>query len=413
MPERTRIFIAYCFPEKRWLDRVQAAVASFAASETLIVWDERRIRAGAIWQTELPEVLASSKVAMMIVSDLFLQSDFITRVRLPARLERERENGLQICWVLASHCLFELAGLKESDAANTIDSALDGLSGPKRDAELAEIGRKVALLFGVAPAPPPSPETAANSPAPPGTRSAERGTRKTPTQTAANPPTPPDPASASTAAAPASSQPTDAQRSPRKRKQRSATPPRQTKEPSTETVDLPLSPPLPEEAKAETLPAGTTERPSAEPSNEPPTSEPPAAVASIAVAPPPEPIPAPARPQGPLAPLLRALDAAIKARHETVLKLSRFVRWLLVAALVTALLSLVAALFAGITHFVILAGFAAFLASQALFVRARLNLLGQGLIGLRYARNGIADETLPSRQRIPLLKKAEETLWKS
>jgi hypothetical protein len=85
----------------------------------------------------------------------------------------------------------------------------------------------------------------------------------------------------------------------------------------------------------------------------------------------------------------------------------------MVAALVTALLSLAAAAFAGLTHFVVLAGFAAFLASQALLVRARLDLLGQGLIGMRYARSGIADETLPRRQRIPLLEKAEETLWKS
>jgi hypothetical protein len=384
MSERTRIFIAYSFPEKRWLDRVQAALAPVAASETLVVWDERRIRASAIWRTELPEVLASSKVAIMIVSDLFLESDFITQVRLPARLERERQNGLQICWVLVSHCLFELAGLKESDAANAIDSALDALSGPKRDAELAEIGRKVALLFGVAPAPPPPP------------------------QTAANPLPPPGPASTATAAAPASPEPADVKRSARKPKRGVPTKSGEVKEPSAETGDLQLSAPLFDEPRPATLSAEKIKLTSAAPATEPSSAPPP-----VAAVPPSEPPAATSPAQGPMAPLLRSLDAAIQARHETVLKLRRFARWLLVAALVTALLSFAAAVFAGLTHFVVLAGFAAFLASQALLLRARLDVLGQGLIGMRYARSGIADETLPSRQRIPLLQKAEETLWKN
>ena len=62
----------------------------------------------------------------------------------------------------------------------------------------------------------------------------------------------------------------------------------------------------------------------------------------------------------------------------------------------------------GFTHFLLLAGFAGFIACQALLVRARIDFLGQGLIGLRYTRSGLADETLPSRQREPLVRRAEE-----
>ena len=120
MAERTKVFIAYCFPEKRWLDRVQAAIEPFAGDGRCVVWDERKLKSGVAWKTELPEVLAGTKVAMMIVSDLFLESEFITRAKLPALLERERESGLEICWVLAGQCLFELAGLKESDLGNRV-----------------------------------------------------------------------------------------------------------------------------------------------------------------------------------------------------------------------------------------------------------------------------------------------------
>ncbi len=268
MSDRTGIFIAYCFPEKKWFDRVHAAIKPVVGNEGIVVWDERRLSGGGTWKTELSDILASRKVAMMIVSDIFLESDFIARAKLPALLESESEQGLKICWVLASHCLFEIAGLNALDAANSINSALDGLGVEKRDAELLEIARQVARHLGTA-------------------------------------------------------------------------------------GPLPIRPPA-------TVP-----------------------------------------------PVLHSLDAAIQTRHETLIDLRRLARWLFLAAAGLGLLSLPATMM-GLTHFLLLAGFAGFVACQAQLVRARVAYLGQGLIGMRYTRSGLADESLPSRQREPLVRRAEE-----
>lgn len=268
MPARTGIFIAYCFPDKKWCDRVQVALKPVLGAEALIAWDERKLHAGAGWKAELAELLASRKIALLIVSDIFLESDFVSRAKLPALLAREREDGLKVCWVLASHCLHDLARLNPADAAHDLHAALDGLGLEKRDAELAKIARQVAQHLGTA---------------------------------------------------------------------------------------APIQTLLPE--------------------------------------------PAP--------PALQTLDAAMATRHETILRLRRLARWLLLAALGCGLLSVPAATL-GLTHFLLLAGFAGFIASQALLVQARIEYLGQGLLGLRYTRSGLADETLPNRQREPLLRKAEE-----
>ena len=267
MSARTGVFIAYCFAEKKWFDRVHAALKPVVGTEGLVAWDERRLSGGGSWKNELPEVLASRKVALLIVSDLFLESDFMVRAKLPALLESARAEGLKISWVLASHCLHDLAGLSAVDAAHSLHAALDGLGLEKRDAELAEVARQVAQHLG---------------------------------------------------------------------------------------------------------------RPAALPA---------------------KPVPVP--------PALLALDAAVLTRHESILALRRLARWLLLAALGLGALALPAALL-GFTHFLLLAGFAGFVACQALLVRARLAFLGQGLIGLRYTRSGLADETLPSRQREPLVRRAEE-----
>ena len=267
MSARTGVFIAHCFPEKKWLDRVQTALKPVAGGEGIVVWDERRLRGSGTWKTELPEILASRKVALLIVSDLFLESDFVTRAKLPALLERERAQGLKISWVLASHCLYDLAGLNPVDAAHDLSAALDGLGLEKRDAELTEVARQVALHLG---------------------------------------------------------------------------------RPAT----LPAKPVVPP-------------------------------------------------------PALLALDAANQTRHTSLLDLRRLARWMFLAALALGALAIPAA-YLGFTHFLLLAGFAGFIACQALLVRARIDFLGQGLIGLRYTRSGLADETLPSRQREPLVRRAEE-----
>lgn len=108
--------------------------------------------------------------------------------------------------------------------------------------------------------------------------------------------------------------------------------------------------------------------------------------------------------------MLPALDSIIDARQESVGASRRLARWLKLAALGVAALSIPAALWIGLTHFLLIFGFALFLASLTLFLHARIALAGQRLVGLRYTRSGLADELLPNRQREPLLRRAAEFL---
>lgn len=268
MSHRQGIFIAYCFPDRKWLDRVQAALKPVAGPEPVVVWDERKLNAGATWKADLGELLAGRKIALLIVSEIFLESGFLTQAKFPEMLDHERANGLKVCWVLAGHCLHEFAGLQRTDAAHDTAFALDGLGLEKRDAELAKVAHTVALHLGAA----------------------------TPVQAL-----------------------------------------------------------LPE----------------------------------------------------PETPALQTLDTAMATRHETLQQLRLLARRLLLGAAAFALLAL-PALALGFTHFLLVAGFAGFLACQALLVRARVDLLGQGLLGLRYTRSGLADESLPGRQREPLVRKLAE-----
>ena len=272
MSTRSGIFIAYCLAEKKWLDRVQLRLKQLISGETSSIWDERRIKTSANPVAELEEILGQRQLAIVIVSELFLQSDFVLRTKLPRLLALQRDAGLKVCWVLAGHCFYDLAGFDPAEAGHDITAALDGLGLEKREIELDAVAFSVAQHLDVA---------------------------------------------------------------------------------------LPA------------LPTGALEE-----------------------SPKPD---------------FTSLDEAMATRVETLRQLRRLDRALSLGACGCAILALLAILF-GWIHFFLLAGFGGFLASQAFLVNARGDFLGQGLLGLRYARSGLADATLPTRQRQPLLQRANEVV---
>lgn len=420
MAERSKIFIAYCFPEKRWLDRVQAALEPFAGEGRCVVWDERKLKSGIAWKAELPDVLATTKVAMMIVSDLFLESDFVTRAKLPALLEKERESGLEICWVLGGQCLFELAGLKESDAGNSVGSAFDGLGLAQRDTAVAAIAKKVAGYLGVeaiAPTAEPVPKKPLLPSAIPQVlepKPMRKRKRPTGPKNAGEPETQQEPLLPKTPAAPAPA-------SPIAPVERPAFVPIFAKEPEPEPAPIakssevvpatPFAPPVPVPAASPVSTAPSA--PPAEKESPPPPVSPLQSSPSAAKEIPPPVEPAPVEKLPPLSTRERSLDTMIQVRQTTVVKLSKLGSWLTVFAAAFAFGALVVLFLQSIEHFLFVIGFAIFVAGLGRWLNARSRFLGQELVGMRYTSSGLADEFLPTRQRETLVRKADEYLAKN
>jgi hypothetical protein len=296
MGERQKIFVAYCFADKKWLDRVQPAIAPLAAATNLVVWDERKLQGSRTWPAELANHLASSRLAILLVSDLFMESDFVRRAKLPALIKEGRAGGLRDCWILASHCHYAAAALDESLAANDLNRPIDSLSVMERDGTIAAISARLRSMGGIEVAPPAPSEASSKK------------TRKAP--------------------------------------------------------------------------------------------------ASVAVAP----VISPIEPLPP-SPYTGRLGAVVETRADSLVFLRRLANGLFVLSLAVLAFSIaVVVITSSVALFFLVAGFGILIASMVFVLRRRMDFLSESIIGMRYLRTGLADATLPERQRTAIMRKADEIL---
>ena len=109
----------------------------------MTVWDDTMIRAGDQWRAQIDQALGSARVAVLLVSPNFLDSDFIAANELPPLLDAARAKGTRILWIPVSASSYDVTPIEQFQAACNPSYPLDGLSVAERNKVMVGIARKI------------------------------------------------------------------------------------------------------------------------------------------------------------------------------------------------------------------------------------------------------------------------------
>jgi class 3 adenylate cyclase/tetratricopeptide (TPR) repeat protein len=105
-----RIFISYSHRDPQYLgddSLVGGFLRGLEAEEGVEFWTDQELEGGTFWDEEIQKRLRSSDIALVLVSQSFLDSRYCTSVEMSTFLARCREDGLIIFPVILSPCEWE------------------------------------------------------------------------------------------------------------------------------------------------------------------------------------------------------------------------------------------------------------------------------------------------------------------
>jgi hypothetical protein len=141
--KRDTIFMSYSHKDHRALEQLSTMLAPAIRNGKVDVWDDTKIEPGRKWRDEIQSALGKAKIAVLLVSDNFLASDFIAKHELTPLLKAAQEQGVIVFWIYLSSCLYKETEIAEYQAAHDVTKPLDQLTRPMRQKTLREICEKL------------------------------------------------------------------------------------------------------------------------------------------------------------------------------------------------------------------------------------------------------------------------------
>lgn len=127
------IFISYSHKDTEWLDKFKKFLLPLERQGLIRVWDDTEIKSGSNWLSEIQNSLSTAKIAILLISQNFISSEFISHEELPSLLESAKEKGTAIVWIAVSSSTVNDTPIAEYQAANDPENPLDMLPEPQQN----------------------------------------------------------------------------------------------------------------------------------------------------------------------------------------------------------------------------------------------------------------------------------------
>ena len=139
------MFISYSHADRDWVERLKRMMAPLlrGSGQELRLWDDSQIEAGRQWREAIETALAQAKVALLLVSDHFLASEFVMGEEVPKLLAAAEAEGVRVLWVSLSACLVEETEIHQYQAVLPPSRPLDQMAEAEAKEALKTIGLEI------------------------------------------------------------------------------------------------------------------------------------------------------------------------------------------------------------------------------------------------------------------------------
>lgn len=98
------VFISYSHSDEREKNKLVSHLGVLQGHGLVSLWSDDVVGPGGDWKTELDKVIAHAKIAVLLITANFLNSEFILQAEVPELLRRHQSDGLVIIPVIAKAC---------------------------------------------------------------------------------------------------------------------------------------------------------------------------------------------------------------------------------------------------------------------------------------------------------------------
>jgi len=149
LPPRQTIFISYSREDVEWLRLVRKFLGVLEQDGVITFWDDSAIKPGEPWEESIRKALDSACAALLLVSQDFLTSKFITTYELPRLLSDAKREGKKIFWIPLSTSTVTHEITDFESLIDDPDTPLEDLSEPQRKKVLVQAYQRLRVAMGL------------------------------------------------------------------------------------------------------------------------------------------------------------------------------------------------------------------------------------------------------------------------
>jgi len=104
--QKKKIFISYCRKDKSWLNIIMNYLKGLE-HEDIDIWFDKKIKTGEQWNPVIADAIQTSHMTICLISQEYLNSDFIRTKEIPGILNKQKE-GMLVFPVLIKNCTWKV-----------------------------------------------------------------------------------------------------------------------------------------------------------------------------------------------------------------------------------------------------------------------------------------------------------------